>query len=42
MEGNSRRALDGATDNAFVRELGRDVPAIAAYAEALARTGGAA
>lgn len=37
MEGNYRRALDGATDNAFVREFGRDVPAIAAYAEARAR-----
>jgi aminoglycoside phosphotransferase (APT) family kinase protein len=35
MEGNYRRALDGATDNPFVREFGADVPAIAAYAEAL-------
>ena len=37
MEGNYRRAVDGATDNAFVREFGRDVPAIAGYAEALTR-----
>jgi aminoglycoside phosphotransferase (APT) family kinase protein len=34
MEGNYRRALQGATDNPFVREFGTEVPAIAAYAEA--------
>jgi aminoglycoside phosphotransferase (APT) family kinase protein len=39
MEGNYRRALEGSTDNPFVREFGADVPAIAAYAEALARAG---
>jgi aminoglycoside phosphotransferase (APT) family kinase protein len=38
MEGNYRRAVDGATDNAFVREFGSDVPTIAGYAEALARS----
>jgi aminoglycoside phosphotransferase (APT) family kinase protein len=37
MEGNYRRALDGATDSRFVREFGADVPAIASYAEALTR-----
>jgi aminoglycoside phosphotransferase (APT) family kinase protein len=37
MEGNYRRALDGATDNLFVRGFGADVPVIAAHAEALAR-----
>lgn len=37
MEGNYRRAVDGATDSRFVREFGADVPAIAAYAEALTR-----
>jgi aminoglycoside phosphotransferase (APT) family kinase protein len=26
--GNYRRAIDGSTDNAFVREFGRDVPAM--------------
>jgi aminoglycoside phosphotransferase (APT) family kinase protein len=38
MEGNYRRALDGATDNPFVREFGAEVPAIASYAEALTRS----
>ena len=38
MEGNYRRALDGATDSRFVREFGADVPAIASYAEALTRS----
>ena len=38
MEGNYRRALDGATDNLFVRAFGADVPVIAAHAEALAHT----
>ena len=32
MEGNYRRALDGATDDPFVRAFGADVPAIAAQA----------
>jgi aminoglycoside phosphotransferase (APT) family kinase protein len=39
MEGNYRRALQGATDNPFVREFGAEVPAIASYAEARARVG---
>jgi aminoglycoside phosphotransferase (APT) family kinase protein len=38
MEGNYRRALDGATDSRFVREFGADVPAVASYAEALTRS----
>jgi aminoglycoside phosphotransferase (APT) family kinase protein len=38
MEGNYRRALDGATDNPFVREFGAEVPAIASHAEALTRS----
>jgi aminoglycoside phosphotransferase (APT) family kinase protein len=39
MEGNYRRALDGATDSRFVREFGSEVPAIASYAEALTLSG---
>jgi aminoglycoside phosphotransferase (APT) family kinase protein len=39
MEGNYRRALEGATDSRFVREFGAEVPAIASYAVALTRSG---
>ena len=39
MEGNYRRALDGATDSRFVREFGAEVPAIASYAEVLTLSG---
>ena len=38
MEGNYRRAMQGATDDRFVHEFGDEVPGIADYAEAVARS----
>jgi aminoglycoside phosphotransferase (APT) family kinase protein len=40
MEGNYRRAISGASDDAFAKRFGEDVPVLAAHAERVALGGG--
>ena len=39
MEGNYRRAISGASDDAFAKRFGEDVPVLAAHAERIALGG---